>query len=651
MNERITTCLAAGFWAAVLAGLGWPAVSSAGEEFKKRDREDPHIAEIEFKGGQGTFTHEVPVRTGRVLTLKFDTESEIQQVLDSLKLDPDHLLFVRKPGDQLRPNVTSLFQEVLGYSDKASGIKTETLWKKLLGRQTVLGVVEEGLSAEVWAALDGKSRQGTALEGFFGTRSGAHREIEGTVVGYAKASGQEPDVLRILADGDGPLIEIPRTAVVSVDVPGELADDLQEAIALLRAESGTGPWELSIDASKATRKCPEGTLAKISYQLPVRPWKAHLEGRLSSNGETMTVRGTAQICNDTPYDWTDVEVTLRTDRARYRLGAISLPRGKTNRFPITSLWQSHDRRRDGAATLRITEVMEVTAPTDKETDKIELPVKMTIKVSEGDCGDHIPPGELVVLDGRMRADCAHAEALGRATIPDDILPRSDAKGTKIAVATELVAFYTKKEEEPAEIRVEGYRRVYHDRRTSTFEFRTVDGRKCDVCCAQQNDGKVKTQVQLFVDGCCAEVVVQLGREFDTLGTEVNGNKLLVHEQRKSESISDLLAMSPADLTKLHEKLTDLTKSTPALADGVAILDRVIAKMKDREQLEKDLADAEAQLKALEEKVQVYTAEAQSGYHDAILRRFAAQIQLQQRKIAAIRNDLAVARYQLDPLRP
>jgi hypothetical protein len=611
------------------------------------------IREVVLDGTTGTFTHKEYIAPGKALRLRFNVH-DVDDIVSNIELRPNTQLFVRQPGDLLAPNVTTLHKDVLDLeSDSDVDFNVQAFWKKLLGRRVTVEIEEAGLSAKLEAVLDRDDGKKSSFDGELKWQDRSRHQVSGEFLGYGKGTeSDDPVTLKLLAGQDRKLTEIPEDAIVSIDFHGALSKDLDRALAILKAKYSVDKRELIIvrvgpeippkPATKAAAKqSPNST---ITYQHAVKQWQVRLRGELDANREKMAVTASAQIWNETPYDWSNVKVTLKKGDAEYLLSNVTLPSQQTNLFPITFVPTSIGKPSTGIA-LGVERQVEIVAPPDDEvTTAQQLPCHEKLVLSN--TSDHfVPKGTLAVYDnGNNR--------LGEWEI-EDIPPDAGRTAARITLPTkkDLVASYTKKKDEIVEVvGIQGYNLLYYRGRVSSFEFKSPDSSYGIVNLpspVETHPSPVNIRLSDSKEQTRISIVLRLEPEagyatLKPMKVKGKGHILFIRErpESKSSESKNLVTWPVADLKQLRDTLTVPRPLSDALS-------RIILQKQKVEDLETQLEGLEKQLDELEGRTQVYTVQVQSSYHGAILRRFATQAQGIERRIADTRNKLAIARYGLE----
>ena len=593
------------------------------------------IRKIVLKGTTGEFTLKEYMCPGDELRIRFNQNSVDASNVKSLA--PASQLFVQTSKDRLNPHATALHPAVIDVEkDDELDFKTKALWSRLIGQRVTLEVNEQGLSAQLKANL--------ALA----VQERSRFRVSGSFLGYGKAEGEDHNKLKLLAGKDRKLVEIPENAIVSFDFHGALSREMDRALELLRAKHGFSARELIVVRVDCDDAPPDPVVppnSTIVFTHTVTQWQASLTGKLNKAGTKVTVTGWVQLKNDTPYDWRNVEVTLKKGNVEQQLNNVTLASEQTNRFPILFLDRT-GHNPVASVELLAKRYLEVRAPDNDKVDPAqELAVLDTLSLENA--GDHpIPAGTLIVSDheNKRLASATIAQLLPQ---EDDANEDKEEKGIRIELITDtgVVASYTRKEElVPVQVvGLNGYSLNYHEGRRSSFKFKSRNGRT-GTARIVGND----MTLRLLDDAKLGEISVKVMAKKAPKGTKLldplkqhNDESALLIGQRSSASASKNVAeLSASELTNIRNTCVMPTPLRGALSD-------VIGKQKEIKGIEDELAAIEAELELLEDRRTTYTSQAQSGYHAAILRRLAEQIQQKEKVVLAKRNELAIASYERD----
>lgn len=607
----------------------------------------PHsIVKVVLEEGEGTFTHGLHMKPGERLRLAVNADDVDEKAL-KVNFSPADEFLVIDPETLLNRRASRLYPDVLKFGEGGDvDFNVENVWKLLLGEEVTLVVKETKQSSSGGGNRAGRTETEDS-EGAESSEPEDRSRITGKFLGYGK-EGDAPRTLKILAGEDNELLEVSEDAIVSLDFPDALSNDLKKALAILRKSSGADRRALVIE--RVHGGVQQGDLT-VTYTYKTSPWGIKLQGEHviagdDETGDKLSVKGWARIRNETLYDWNRVDVTLKTDKGKYSLGKISLARQQSGWFPITFVAKG---RGNGKATTSTSVVLQA-----KRRNEIEISADATVKDKKISCQDvlnlsnasdySIPAGELTLGEwkGSKKLQVTKHEVT-------EMPPDGGKKAVPLEVGTkkDVAAVWTKTAATVGVVGVQGRFLNCYSGHRSTLKFKSPNGL---VEAIHVTIGKAELDLKLKASGGqsvakAEEVYVRLpdlGKDRvrgTAVATSNATDEILYFERQKSAE--------PKDMFKLPVKeLADLQKLATADETRAAI-ELVSSDLKTIRSLEKAEKGLVAEIKKLEEQEQFYLGQIQSSSHGPIYRRLATLMQQKEQQLAIVRRDLAVARFKLD----
>ena len=650
---------------AVSAGIA-ATVTAQSEQTKKPPHE---ITKVVIEKKNGTFTHRLNnIAPGAQLRLAVGTD-DADAAAKTVKFVPPHEFVVVDVDESAKRSVPHLYPNVLQFGrDDNTDFNVESLWKLLLGRKITV-CVEKKKSSETGSGGRSKDAAAANPEGANGSPADGQVKISGTFVGYGK-EGDAPATLKILAGDKGrQLYDIPQDTVVSLDFGTAFDGEIGRAAALLVAGAMHGKRSFVIERTGDDGQ-PDVDEMSVTYSHAVEgDWKVRLQGTADKDFKKLDIQGWVWIRNETPYNWENVDVTLKTEKGTYLLDDVNLDSYRNRWWPLTFLDQKHpddpDRGKE-SVKLDLDRRWTITVPEEAEAKDKALPCHDTYVV-KNTSGFAIPGGSLTIR-GPDEPKNGKLEAVEYFSIEE--MPADKEKSEVfLSIPTAdphpgLVVKWTRAESDVDVAKIRGLSLSHYRGYESTFHFKRLKRSPeplevligTDVVClhpenppdsakADGGDPGLKPPAPANGPATLKRVCLNLPAPAkETVRRRIlkpPGKKgvLSIRYCPKKPQSSDVTTVSTGCLRSLSVFAVpeDVRRAVGAFLSARQTIDGIETEIGD---LKRSIAELDTQRRA-------FLAEPQSQNRGPILRRLATQIQTKQRQLERKRDELAVERLRFD----